>query len=285
MSQPTQQAPACYRHPDRTTQISCVRCGRPICPDCMRPASVGFQCPECVAEGQASVRRPARGTAARVRAKRIGPVTLGLIAANVLAFLITVATAGSVMANYDSPIFYDLATVPFFVAEGEWWRLLSGAFLHYGLTHLAVNMLSLFILGRDLEGYLGAGRFAAIYGLSALGGSVALLFFANPGSFAAGASGAIFGLFGAIGVAIYQRRMPLQSLLAMLAINIAISFLPGISLTAHLGGLVTGVVAGAIVLYGPRLGQHRRSSAIVWVGLGLLAVLLVILSVLGASLI
>ena len=279
MTTPARPGLACYRHPERPTQVSCVRCERPICPDCMRPASVGFQCPDCVAAGQASIRRPRRTTKARVTVAKLGPVTAGLIGANVLAFLITVATAGGqIMANYTSPVFADFATAPVLVADGQWWRMLTGAFLHYGLTHLAVNMFSLYILGRDLEQYLGSVRYAAIYFLSAIGGSVAVLFFAEPFASVAGASGAIFGLLGATGVALYQRKANLRSLFAILAINVFISFLPGISLAAHAGGFVVGAVAGAIVIYG-----RRRSQAIT-AGLSALAAVIVALTILGANL-
>ena len=280
MATPAQPDRYCYRHPNRPTQISCVRCDRPICPDCMRPASVGFQCPACVAEGQASIRRPKRTTAARVTVAKLGPVTATLIGLNVLAFLVTVATAGGqIMGNFNSPIFLELSTNPVLVANGEWWRVLSGAFLHFGLTHLAVNMLSLYILGRDLEAYLGSAKYAAIYFLSAIGGAVAVLFFAVPFADVAGASGAIFGLLGATGVALYQRKANLRSLFAILAINVVISFLPGISLAAHAGGLLVGAVAGAIVIYG-----RRRTRAII-AGLVALTVVLVALMFVATSLI
>lgn len=279
MTTPALPVLSCYRHPKRQTQISCVRCERPICPDCMRPASVGFQCPECVAEGQASIRRPRRTTAARVTVARLGPVTAGLIAANVVVYLITVATAGGqIMANYQSPIFADLATQPALVADGQWWRLLGGAFLHYGLTHLAVNMLSLYILGRDLEKYLGSLQYAAVYVLSAIGGSVAVLLFGAPFGAVAGASGAIFGLLGATGVALYQRKANLRSLFAMLLINLFISFLPGISLAAHAGGFVVGAAAGAIMIYG------RRRTQLMVAGLVLIAAILFGLVFLGTNL-
>jgi len=280
MPTPARSGLACYRHPERPTQISCVRCERPICPDCMRPASVGFQCPTCVMEGQATIRRPRRTTAARVTVARLGPVTVGLIGANLLAFVITVVTAGGqIMANYRSPIFTDFATTPILIADGQWWRMLTGAFLHYGLPHLAVNMFSLYILGRDLESYLGSVRYAAVYLLSAIGGSVAVLFFAAPFAYVAGASGAIFGLLGATGVALYQRKANLASLFTILAINVFISFLPGISLAAHLGGFLAGAAAGAIVVYG------RRRNRLILVGLGGLAVALAILTVLGTTLV
>ncbi len=280
MTPPTLPAVSCYRHPNRPTQISCVRCERPICPDCMRPASVGFQCPECVAAGQATVRQPRKTTSARVTAAKIGPVTASLIGANVVAFLLTVATAGGqIMGNYQSPIFAELATIPSQVADGQWWRMLSGAFLHYGLTHLAVNMLSLYILGRDLEHYLGSVRYAAVYFLSAIGGSVGVLYFTVPFGQVAGASGAIFGLLGATAIALYQRKASLRPLFAILAINLVISFLPGISLAAHAGGFLVGAVAGAIVIY------VKRKGRLVAAGLVSLGVVLVGLSILGTALI
>lgn len=246
----------------------------------MRPASVGFQCPDCVAAGKASIRRPRRSTAAKLAIAKVGPVTASLIGLNVLAFVATVITAGGrVMANYISPLFDQFATSPLQIADGQWWRMLSGAFLHYGLTHLAVNMFSLYILGRDLEYYLGSLRYAAIYFLSAVGGSVAVLLFADPFTYVAGASGAIFGLLGSTAVLLYQRKANLRSLYMILAVNVFISFLPGISLAAHAGGFVVGAAAGAIVIYG-----RRRTQAII-AGLCGIGFMLVALTYLGSVLV
>ncbi len=276
----------CYRHTDRPTGVSCTRCGRPICPDCMRPASVGFQCPECVREGRATVRGPRRGTRVRVFAARWGPVTTTLAALNVAVYLLTLVLAlpngGGIMSNFDSSFFRGLSLVPA-CTTGEFpvlnacpggdiqlWRLLTSAFLHYGLIHLAVNVLSLLFLGTDLERSLGKARFAAVYLVAALCGGAAVAMFSAPVSQTVGASGAVFGLLGAAVVFIRSRGGDLRPLISLLVINAVISLLPGISLLGHLGGLLGGALAALVLL------ATRRRVPLQWVGLGLLAVLPVV---------
>ncbi|WP_153505748.1 rhomboid family intramembrane serine protease [Cumulibacter manganitolerans] len=246
-------APAfCYRHPDRRTGLACVRCERPICPDCAHPASVGFQCPQCVADGQASIRRPSTVRAALARS-RVRPVaTYGLIALNVLMYLVTAVQAGSVNSNQYSPLFRDFAMYGPLVQYGELWRPLTSTFLHFGLTHLAVNMFSLFIIGRDIEQVLGRWKYVAVYLLAGLGGSLACLL-VTPNAVVAGASGSVFGLLGAAAVILLRNRQSLSQLVGILVINLGISLLPGISLAAHAGGLVTGALVTFLLV------RRRRS--------------------------
>jgi membrane associated rhomboid family serine protease len=265
----------CYRHPDRPTGIACTRCSRPICPECMIPASVGFQCPECVREGQASVRVAKGGSGLQAAGRRWGVVTLSLIALNVAMFVVTAvdaATEGfSPLDNNFSTIFAQLDQLPVAVAAGDWWRPLTAAFLHIGVFHLVLNMLAVLVFGAELERQLGRWRFLAVYLLSALGGAASIQLFGNPLQPVAGASTAIYGLLGSLGVLMIVRRQDLRGLLTLLAINVVISFLPGVSLLGHLGGLVTGAVATAIVV------ATRRRPPLQIAGLALLAVVLLVL--------
>jgi membrane associated rhomboid family serine protease len=218
----------------------------------MTPAAVGFQCPECIREGRASVRAPKRPGALRSAGRRWGPVTLGLIAVNVALFVVTAVSAGLVgnnpLDNYASPVWYALAEVPVLVQLGDVWRVLTAAFVHVGLVHLALNMLALLVFGSELERGLGRWRFAAVYAVSVLGGAAAIQSFGDPGQAVGGASTAIYGLLGALAVLMVVHRQDVRGILTLLAINIAISFLPGISLIGHLGGLVAGAAAAGIVV-------------------------------------
>jgi membrane associated rhomboid family serine protease len=270
-------APRCFRHPDRETWVSCTRCERPICPECLRPASVGFQCPQCVAEGNATVRTARSPYGGRI-AERPGLVSAVLGALNVMAFLITAATAPKgFTGNVDSRLFDELELVPLRVAaDGEYWRLIGAAFLHIGLLHLAGNMLSLAIVGPALERLFGAWRFLAIYLAGALGGSVAVYLFGSPYGAVAGASGAIFGLFAA--TLIVLRRLGLDARFMVLAIglNFVISFRPGISLLGHLGGFVAGGLTALAMVYAPK--RSRTQLQVLALG-GLAAVMVALVLV------
>jgi membrane associated rhomboid family serine protease len=175
-----------------------------------------------------------------------------LIALNLGIFLITAAQAGSLLRNDLSELFYDWVTLPLAVViDGEWWRLITGGFLHYGLAHVAVNMLALWLLGRDVELLLGWRRFAAVYLLSLLGGSTAVFAFGSTNTALAGASGAVWGVIGAMLVIVVRLKLNPQPVLVLIAINVFISFLPGISLLAHLGGFVVGAAVTAAMVFAP----------------------------------
>jgi membrane associated rhomboid family serine protease len=240
----------------------------------MIPASVGFQCPECVREGNASSRTARSGGGLQAAGRRWGPVTLTLIAVNVAMFLVTAVSAAaegfSPLDNNLSTIFARLDQFPVAVAQGEWWRPLTAAFLHIGPIHLALNMLAVLVFGSELERQLGRWRFLAVYLVSALGGAASIQLFGDPLRPVAGASTAIYGLLGAFGVLMIVRREDLRGLLTLLAINIFISFLPGVSLLGHLGGLMAGAVATGILL------AARRRAPLQIAALGVLAVVLVV---------
>jgi membrane associated rhomboid family serine protease len=238
----------------------------------MTPASVGFQCPECVREGNASVRR-VRGGGLQAAGRRWGSVTLGLITVNVAMFVVTAISAAAngagLLTNYQSPLFLRLEQIPLLVDLGEWWRIFTAAFLHIGPVHLLLNMLGLLVFGSELERQLGRWRFLALYLLSAIGGAAAIQMFGRPNAPVAGASTAIYGLLGALLVLMLVRRQDLRGIVTLLLLNIALSFLPGISLLGHLGGLVVGAITTALLLL------TRRSVALQVIVIGAEAVVLV----------
>ncbi|MEU4472593.1 rhomboid family intramembrane serine protease [Micromonospora sp. NPDC023888] len=291
MSESPPTTPVCYRHPGRETYVRCTRCDRPICPDCMREASVGHQCPECVNEGRRSV-RPARTAFGGGTAGRHGYVTKALIALNVLLMLLSIASdrggdaavggsgfgglmgGGTPLTNWGSVL--GLAVLPDGtlggIAEGQWYRLVTAMFLHYGVVHLLLNMWALWVLGRSLEANLGRVRFAALYLIAGLGGNVAAYLFSAQNSATAGASTAIFGLFAAL--LIIERRMgrDISQIIPILVINLVFTLaVPGISIPGHFGGLVVGALMALVLAYAPR---SRRTLVQVAGGAIILLILL-----------
>jgi membrane associated rhomboid family serine protease len=268
--QPTDALPACYRHPGRHTGLRCTRCDRPTCPECLRDAAVGQQCVECVNEGRRTTRAPVTVAGARLASRPV--LVYLLIAVNVVIYAITAVPAGSFAGNADSPLFDAWVMWPrAAAANGEWWRVVTGGFLHIGFIHIAVNMLSLWMLGRDLERVLGRVRFAAVYFLSLIGGSIAVMLFASPDTGAAGASTALYGLMGCYLVAVVRLKLNPRPILITLAVNVFITFsLPGISIQGHFGGLVVGAIAMAAIVYAPPQNRSR------WQGLALGALFVVL---------
>lgn len=278
---PPTDTSVCVRHPDRPTGLRCTRCDRPACPACLREASVGMQCVDCVSAGASTVRRG--------RPLRSGPVVVpALIAANVLVFVLTVIDAGSVANNASGVVFAEGALVPSLVAA-DWWRPITSGFLHIGLIHLAFNMLALWFVGRDIEIVLGRLRFSVLYGVSLLGGSAGVMLFGGADQAVAGASGAIFGLLGALVVLLRRIGQPATSVLVIIGLNVVLSVtLPGISLLGHLGGLVTGVVVAAALAHGQGAwrsvgaGAGRSGPAAGLVAVGAVVVVLVAVIVVRA---
>ncbi|MEJ7634700.1 rhomboid family intramembrane serine protease [Aeromicrobium sp.] len=236
----------CYRHADREAYISCQRCERLICPECMNDASVGFQCPSCIAEGAKSVRLPRTIAGGKV-SSREGVVSMGLIAINGIAFVLTLATGGT-----GGSFFEDGALWPYGVADGDYWRLLTSAFLHGGVLHLLFNMYALFLFGPFVEKALGTWRFIAAYLTAAMVGSLFVYFLADPRTLTIGASGAVFGLFALALVLLLKAKQDVRSLLVLLAINALISTQGNISWEGHLGGFVGGLILGLVFAYAPR---------------------------------
>jgi len=266
--------PVCPRHPDRIAYVRCQRCGRPTCPECQRPAAVGIQCVDCVRDA-AKATRPAR-TAFGGRITTGRPVvTLTLIGLCVVSYVLQLTTPTWTQ---------DLAFAPV-VGEAEPWRFLTSAFLHSPgqILHIAFNMVALWSVGPFLEAMLGRWRFLTLYLLSAVGGSVMFLVLASPYSAAwftglVGASGAVFGLFGAVLVVLRRTGRSAGGIVGVLVINAVLGFvLPGVAWQAHLGGLVVGALLGTAYAYAPR---DRRLAVSVGasVGVGLLLVAAVLVS-------
>ncbi len=236
----------CYRHPERATRLSCSNCGRPICADCSIDSAVGQRCPECAApQGRHRVvqarqaLRPSFATA---------PVSFTIIAVAGALFL-----AGSLSPDLRQELLERFAAANWLIAEGDWWRVLTSAFLHGSFTHILFNMYALFVLGPRLEIQVGSLPFGLMYAAAAAGGGAAAYLFGPTVQVAVGASGAIFGLFGAwLFVAYVQRETPagraqLNQLLVLLAINLALPLIiPNIDWRAHVGGLVVGLVIAAL---------------------------------------
>jgi membrane associated rhomboid family serine protease len=269
-------AQTCYRHPDRETGVSCSNCGRPICPECMTPTPVGMRCPECARQRTRVVRGVGE---ASLLAK--APATVVLIAINVAVFFAEIATGSGGLGRITSSLIPEFGLYGPSVAEGEWYRLLTSAFLHAGLWHIAGNMLLLYFLGRILEPGIGTARFVAIYLVSLFAGSLGALLL-SPESLSIGASGAVFGVLSATFVIARGRGIDAlaSSVGILIVLNLAISFgVPGISVGAHLGGLVAGILCALLTLAGERgmLGRrHFEAELIAMTALGVLSVALAI---------
>jgi membrane associated rhomboid family serine protease len=271
-------APTCFRHPNRETYVSCVRCGRPACPDCLRSAAVGQQCVECVREGNKGTRvgaAPFGGTAA---AKPV--VTWTLIALNAAMYIAEIAYPKVIDYGQLVGKAYDLKLHALVgVAHGEWYRTITSAFLHYppsggfGVLHILFNMYALYIVGPALERMLGHLRFIAVYLVSALGGSVLFYLLARPYGQAIGASGAIFGLFGAWFVLARRLRLDARMIVGLIVINLVISFaVPNIAWwQGHIGGLIAGAALTAAYVYAPR---QNRSAIQLAATVGIVALLI-----------
>jgi membrane associated rhomboid family serine protease len=224
----------CYRHPRTETAVTCSDCERPICPECMVFGPVGIRCPECAGR-PTGVRKATAGLRAAAGESGSMVVTKALIAVNAAVFFLEIARVG-LLDQYG--LFGPL------VAEGEWWRLLTSAFLHAGVIHILLNMVMLWWFGGPLEALLGPGRFLGIYLVSALAGSAGALLL-SPTRLTVGASGAVFGILGA-GVLLERRRIYVfgGGALMVVLFNLAFSFIaPNISVGGHLGGLAGGMLA------------------------------------------
>jgi membrane associated rhomboid family serine protease len=270
----------CYRHPDREAHIHCQRCGRPICPDCMVPAAVGFQCPECVRDGAKTVAARTEFGGRSVMSSA-GVVTKVLIAVNVVMYGLQYLLGSRVEINLamlpGPAIGPDGSLVG--VAAGEFWRLLTAAFLHGGLLHIGINMFSLYQIGPALERQLGRSRFLAVYLISALGSSVAVYFFSPSNQLVLGASGAVFGIFGAAIVLWHKLGQDIRPAFVVLAINVVINVIGAryLSWQGHIGGILTGVLVAVAIGYMPGKGRSRRRYQ--WIAMGALAAVLVLLVV------
>lgn len=244
------ELPACARHPNRPTGLRCSRCDRPACPECLRPASVGQHCVDCVAEGRRTTRRPV--TISGADANRQPFVVWTLVAANVAVFVVTVVQAQSLANLAPSSLYDDWVLTPVYARDGQWWQLVTAGFVHVNPIHILMNMVALYIIGRDLERVLGPLRFAAVYLLGVLGGDIAVFVFGQPDSPVAGASTGVFALMGGLLVVVYRLKLNPGQVIGLIVVNLVISVvIPGISLLGHVGGLVTGIAVTAGLIYAP----------------------------------
>ena len=274
---PSGQPPAevCYRHPDVPTGVHCTRCGRPICPDCMNAAPVGHHCPTCVAEARQEFRRGPGRRIAVANARATSATTI-LIAIIGITFLLQ-----ETVFNSNSG-----AAIPVAIAQGEWWRMLTSIFLHAGVVHLLFNAWGLFIFGPIVERTFGRSRMLTIFLVSGFLGSVAS-YVARPIALpdvlipSVGASGALFGLVGAVLVHSYRRRdsamgrANLQWVVMIIVLNLVIGFsVPRIDIMAHIGGAVGGAACAAVaeLLDRRKIVEWAGYAAIVLIGVVLTAV-------------
>ncbi|WP_159500943.1 rhomboid family intramembrane serine protease [Microbacterium sp. 18062] len=270
----------CYRHPDRQSFVLCQRCLRTICPECQTQAAVGVVCPECMAEqrqsaspAQKKAQRRWRGSGSVAVAGGKPVVTYTIMAVTAAVFVLQFLL-GDVVRNALG--FYAGALYPQLTGGSfEPWRLLTAALVHSSFWHVGLNMLALWMIGRNLEPVLGRARFLVLYLLGALGGSVAVSLLA-PNSFVVGASGAIFGLFGAFVIIARHIGAEITGILIVLGINLAIGFLPGVAISwqAHVGGLVAGAVVGLVFA---RTRERRRRPLQIGLLVGWTAVLVLLL--------
>lgn len=309
--QPATGVPTCYRHPDRETWIRCQRCDKPICPDCMRDAAVGFQCPDCVKQANKGSRQN-KALYGGERSADPRLTTYVLIGINAAVWLAITATGGSRSRLVDL-----LALVPKGIcgsqsasgqfypgvgssavcegatrgdgvwsagfADGAWWQVVTTAFTHVEIWHIAMNMFALYVFGPVLEQMVGRARFLGIYAVATLGSSLLIVWLSPAYGSTVGASGAIFGLLGALLVVARKAGLDSQALLQNLGLGVAITVvgfvIGGVSWQGHLGGFVAGALAAAVVAYAPKANR----STIQWVGLGLLALVLVALAFVRAA--
>ena len=263
---PMPQTATCFRHPGREAGRRCTRCGRAACTECLVQAAVGSHCVECAKAARPDVRTRARYWNARQPTL----VTYALISINVGLFIWLVlldpasltgtnTITGRPFPGPDEFGQWDLGLAAPFLENGEWYRLVTAGFLHFGIIHLALNMVLLFQLGQLLEPAIGRVRFALLYFAALLGGSAGALI-VQPDAFHGGASGAVFGLMGAAFVGMRNRGVnPFSTGLGtVLLINLLITFtIPGISIGGHIGGIIGGALAGWVVLSPP----HKRVPA------------------------
>jgi len=278
-----QAPPTCFRHHDRETWVSCVRCGRHACPDCLRQAAVGQQCVECVRDADRGTRRPTTVFGGRPASSAV--VTWTLIGINVVLFLVELVKPNIAndlgLLGYAQ---YSTGGAMQGVAAGQWYRLITSAFLPpatglggLGFLDILFNMWALFAVGPSLEQLLGRGRFLAVYLLSAVGGGVAFFLIGQPYVLALGASGAVFGLFGAWFVVSRRLRMDSRGIIALIVINLVFSFVyrSTIAWQDHVGGLIVGAAITAAFAYAPRKNRAVVQVAAAVAVLVILAVIVV----------
>ena len=287
----------CYRHPDRETGVSCSNCDKPICHECMIPAAVGFRCPDCIRQQNAGGARATVVTRGQIRS-RWGSAGVGapggwsatkvLVALNVIMFVVELFTgATQLMGGGSGQALVNLGAlyVPYVLVRHEYWRMFTAMFLQDGILHIAFNMWALWVIGGFMEAILGRTKFVILYFVSGFAGSVLVLVAAPVNSLVVGASGAIFGLFGALAVHAFlnrgrdfQSRALLSNVLFLLVINLVFTFTAGaISWQAHVGGLVVGAAGMFVLMRGGR--KDPRAPFGTADAVGIIVIVLVLVAV------
>jgi membrane associated rhomboid family serine protease len=269
----------CYRHPDRVTGLSCSECGRPICTECMTIAPVGIRCPEHSGRAQ-GVQRMTRGVQRASLEGAGAKVTKLLVGINVAVYVAELAQGGGVY-GVNSTIYTKGVLWAPLIADGDYWRLLTAAFLHYGPFHLILNMLGLWWFGSLLEQRIGSGRFLLLYLVSGLAGSAGALV-VSPNNPTVGASGAIFGILGA-GLVLEQQRDYVfgGSALGVIVANLVLTFAwsGNISVGGHIGGLIGGAAATlALSRFGRGHAVYGRAGVLGIAGIVAVGVLSVVVA-------
>lgn len=304
---PSAEQPVCPRHPDRVAFVRCQRCNRPVCAECQRSSQVGVLCVDCVREHQRALPREQRAPKFTDRHGRAIPLATYIII-GLTTLVYALQWAGQLIPGFPdiyqlflySPLHTSAVALEMQALTGQSmfqpWRMLTSALVHSmgSPIHLVLNMAVLWMIGRQIEQFLGAAKFVAIYVLSAFGGAVAVLFLAAPNSAVVGASGAVYGLFAALWMIGRRMGADTRGITVLIVINFVFSFLgAGISWQGHLGGFLTGLGASIPALLADRKQQtsvttpatrkvlNRRT----WLGLSIVAVVLIALTVIGALLI
>jgi membrane associated rhomboid family serine protease len=261
----------CYRHPREQTGVHCTRCERPICPECMIPAPVGYQCPECVARARREFRE---GPGRRVRTARARLSATRALLVVILAVYVIEIVVGGPNALVEGPsgqkLFELGAMFPLAIANGQWWRLFTSMFLHEGLFHIAFNAYALWIFGTVVEDALGSARFLLIFFVTGFLASATSYAFGPVTGLSVGASGAIFGVFGAFVAYNFRRRhlaqaaANLRGAMLLILLNALLAFAYGrIDWRAHVGGFVAGLAAGYLA---EGWGTRRQRTAVTVIG-------------------
>ena len=239
----------CNYHSEKDTNVKCSRCEKYICVDCMRSASIGYQCPACASDSTPVIKGIDRNRF--IPNQKNTPVTKFLSISLIAIFLLQELTGTLLVKSF--ALFAPLVT------SGEWWRLISAGFLHGSIIHLLFNVYILWVIGSQLESIVGNVKFIIIYFVSLLGGSVASYLFSPFGSYSIGASGAIFGLMGAMLVVGRKRNLDISQITTLVAINVVIGFvLSGIDWRAHLGGLAAGAFIAWVLLNAISLKEKNQ---------------------------
>lgn len=243
----------CVNHPATATRISCNRCGDSICPLCMTPAAVGFQCPSCASDSQIVITPRSNNRFINRQAatwtKRLVIFISGVYVLQLLSQTLIARNWAVFMFGLHPPA----------VANGDWWRLITATFMHGSLIHLGFNMLALWILGTQIESFIGSKKFLILYFSSAIGGSLFSFYFSPPATFSIGASGAVFGLMGAFVVIGKKVNADVSQIMVLLFINLVLGFtVSGIDWRAHLGGLITGIIVTKLLL--TPFGRKNKSN-------------------------